>query len=78
MHLGGHLLLGGPEIPQPDLARLVQTAQALARVPHAVVHDEARAQGAHECVQIAPALVVPVGDPLAVEPQDVDLGVLGD
>ena len=56
----------------------MQAAQALARVHHPVVHDEARPQGADEGVQIPPALVAPVGDPLAVEPEHVDLGILGE
>ena len=71
-----HPLLGRAEVAEPDLAFLVEAAQPLPRVPHPVVDDQARPNRAHVGVEVASPLIAPVGDPVTVEPQDIDLGIL--
>ena len=73
-----HLLLGCSEVAEIDPALLIEPAQALARVAHAVVHEQGGADPAHVVVEISPPLVRPICDPLPVEPEHVDLGVLGE
>src|ERR1041384_5785100 len=74
--LGWNLLLRRAEIAESDASSLRESVHPLSAVADAIVHDETRLDGSHVAQNLAPAVVVPIGNPFSIEPEDVDGWIL--